>query len=273
MFEWLDSARVVVCLLFLTAASIHDIRTREVPNRVWIVFAPIGLTLTLISLALSGWNQTTILMWLVTAAVTVGLSMALFYLGLFGGADAKALMCLAAAMPIQPNISSIKPLLGSYMGAHYALPPPISTFNNAVLMATFLVVIILAKNLIDLAKYGRKIFYGLERTSLATKIFALLTGYRVEVEKLRSGKHHYIILEEFSRGENGTIKRRLKLLQRLNIEENNAAGKSIPEDLKGKIWVTMGLPFLTFVTAGFAVAIFMGDMIFTLVNLMFHLFI
>lgn len=266
MFEWLDSARTAICLLFLTAASIHDIKSREVPNSIWAAFAPIGLALTLISLALSGWNQTTILTWLVTAVVTVGLSMALFYLGLFGGADAKALICLAVAMPTQPNITLIKSLLESYAGLH-ALPLPISTFNNAVLTASLLTIAISLRNIVDLARNGRKIFEGLESAKLMTKAFAFLTGYRVDIEKLRSKKHHYIILEEFVRGENGTIKRRLKVLQRLSIGEENDLEKSIPEDLDGKIWVTMGLPFLTFITAGFIAAIFIGDMIFLLINL------
>ena len=269
MFEWLDSARTAICLLFLTAASIHDIKSREVPNSIWIAFAPIGLALTLISLALSGWSQTIILAWLVTAVVTVGLSIALFYLGLFGGADAKALMCLAASMPTQPNITPIKPLLESYIGLH-VLPPPISTFNNAVLTASLLTIAISLRNMADLARSGRRIFEGLENTRLITKAFAFLTGYRVDAEKLRSRKHHYIILEEFTRGENGTIKRRLKVLQRLSSGEENNLEKRIPEDLDGKIWVTMGLPFLTFITAGFITAIFIGDIIFLLISLTLH---
>ena len=271
MFEWLDSARTAICLLFLTAASIHDIKSREVPNSIWIVFALIGLALTLISLALSGWNRTTILTWLVTAAVTVGLSMALFYLGLFGGADAKALMCLAAAMPTQPSIMPIKPLL-EQINTHciLQLPLPISTFNNAVLTASLLAIAILIKNLVNLARNREKIFDGIENVGPLTKIFTLLTGYRVDANKLRSEKHHYIILEEISRGEDGKIKRRLKPLQRLSSEEENNMGKNIPEDLNGKIWVTPGLPFITFITAGFTTATFIGDIIFLAINILIH---
>ncbi|MEM2402046.1 MAG: A24 family peptidase C-terminal domain-containing protein [Candidatus Bathyarchaeia archaeon] len=268
MYEWFESARVAICLLFLSAASIHDIKTREVPNITWLLFAPIGLVLTLISLALNGWSQTTILAWLVTAAVTVGLSTALFHLGLFGGADAKALMCLAAAMPTQPNITSIKPLLSSFMGSHYMLqlPPPISTFNNAVLTASLLIIAISIRNLADLARHGRRIFEGLEKTSLTKKFFTFLTGYRVDAQKLRSGGHHYIILEEFSRGEDGSIKRSLKLLPRLNMSGENSSETNLPAEFNGKIWVTMGLPFIVFITMGFAAAIFIGDLILMLMG-------
>lgn len=268
MYEWFESARVAICLLFLSAASIHDIKSREVPNAIWLFFAPIGLALTLISLALNGWSQTTILAWLVTAAVTVGLSISLFYLGLFGGADAKALMCLAAAMPTQPSIMPIKSLLEPYVGPYYMLrlPPPISTFNNAVLTASLLVIAISIRNLADLARYGRRMFEGLEKTSLTTKVLTFLTGYRVDSKKLRSGRHHYIILEEFSRGEDGSIKRGLKLLARLNISEEKDEETALPAEFNGKIWVTMGLPFIVFITIGFTAAIFIGDLILMLIG-------
>jgi len=263
MYGWLDSARFAISLIFLSAASIHDIKSREVPNYIWATFAPIGLALTLISLALNGWNQTIILAWIVTAAVTIGLSMALFYLGLFGGADAKALMCLAASMPTQPNQAVIKPLMEAYT----PIPPPISTFNNAVLSASLLTIAISIRNLIDLARNGRRIFDGLEDEKLMTKAFAFMTGYRVHSRKLRSGKHHYIILEEFSKDENGRIKRRLKILKRLSIGgEGEGEEKSILNDYEGEVWVTMGLPFIVFITFGFAASILIGDLIFLLIN-------
>jgi preflagellin peptidase FlaK len=263
MYGWLDSARFAISLIFLLAASVHDIKSREVPNYIWAAFAPIGSALTLISIALNGWNQTIILAWIVTVAVTIGLSMGLFYLGLFGGADAKALMCLAASMPTQLNQAVIKPL----MEAHAPIPLPISTFNNAVLSASLLSIAISIRNLIDLARNGRRIFDGLEHEKLITKAFAFMTGYRVHSRKLRSGKRHYIILEEFSKDEDGRIKRRLKILKRLSISgEGEGEEKSIPSDYDGEVWVTMGLPFIVFITFGFVASILIGDLIFLLIN-------
>ncbi|MEM1581474.1 MAG: A24 family peptidase C-terminal domain-containing protein [Candidatus Bathyarchaeia archaeon] len=266
MCGWLDPLRFAVCLAFLSIASVHDVKTREVPNLIWVVFAPVGLALTLASLALSGWSQTFMLTWLITAAITAGLSTALFYLGLFGGADAKALICLAISMPTHPSMAEIKPALELPAYSALKLPPPISAFNNAVLMASLLAVVIAVRNLIDLAANGRRIFEGLEKERLITKAFALITGFRVDAEKIRSGKHHYILLEEFSRSENGAIKRRLKVLQRLNMEEESESGSNIPEEFNGKIWVTIGLPFLVFITVGFATAVLAGDIIFWLVE-------
>ncbi len=257
MYEWVDPLRFLLCLLFLLIASIYDIRTREVPNWIWAVFAPIGLALTLASLMLGGWSYPRITMLVISAILTICLSLALFYIGMFGGADAKALMCLAAAMPIYPEKFELT--------AKFLLPmPPISTFNNAVLAASLLTLVISFRNLIDLIKYKGRIFEGLEEERLAKKIAAFITGFRVDAEKIRGEKHYYIPLEEFRMGENGKLIRRLKILRSLNAEEREE--KLIPKELSGKIWVTMGLPFLVFIMLGFLASFFFGDIIFWLMT-------
>jgi len=261
MYEWMDPLRFSVCLLFLSAASISDIKTREVPNFIWLLFAPVGSILTLISLALNNWNLSLMTLCGLSIVIIVGLSFTLFYLGLFGGADAKALICLAFSMPVYPNLEVIGLPLKSY-SLKFLILPPLSTFNNAVLMASLLIFIITLKNLVDLIKNGMKIFEGLEREKITTKILAFITGFRVEACKIRTKKHHYIILEEFNREEDGSIRRNLKIFQRIRDEK----GENIPEEINGKIWVTIGLPFLVFITIGFTLAILMGDLIFWLLN-------
>ncbi|MEM2913186.1 MAG: A24 family peptidase C-terminal domain-containing protein [Candidatus Bathyarchaeia archaeon] len=257
MYEWVDPLRFLLCLLFLLIASIYDIRTREVPNWIWAVFAPTGLALTLTSLVLGGWSYPRITMLVISAFLTICLSLALFYIGMFGGADAKALMCLAAAMPIYPEKFELT--------ANLLLPmPPISTFNNAVLAASLLTFVISFRNLIDLIKHKGRIFEGLEKERLVKKIAAFITGFRVDAEKIRDEKHHYILLEEFSMGENGKLIRRLKILRSLNAEEREE--KLIPKELGGKVWVTMGLPFLVFIMLGFLTSFLFGDIIFWLIT-------
>jgi len=118
------------------------------------------------------------------------------------------------------------------------------------------------RNLADLIKNGMEVFEGLEEEKTITKIFAFLTGFRIEAQRLRVRKHHYIILEEFTKEEDGRIRRSLKVFQRVNSEER----KSIPKEIDGKIWVTIGLPFLVFITIGFVLAMFVGDLVFWLVN-------
>ncbi|MEM3715585.1 MAG: A24 family peptidase C-terminal domain-containing protein [Candidatus Bathyarchaeia archaeon] len=257
----LDLLRLGLCLSFLTVASIYDLKFREVPNTVWIISAPIGLTLSAISLALNiSSRPLDALIWTVTLIIVSGLSLALFYLGLWGGADAKALICLAASMPTRLNIEAIRPMLEQCLQNSFSLPISISTLNNSVLAAALLTATIALRNLIDLARSGGKIFEGLEGEGLIKKTLAFMTGYRVDAEKLRSKRHHYIIIEEFSVGSNGSFKRRLKGLRLLGAE-NDVEGK-VPEDICGKIWVTPALPFLLFMEAGLIMTVFLGDVIF-----------
>ena len=256
---WLNVLRLLLCLFFLSLASLYDIKTREVPDQVWIIFAPAGSVLTLLSLILSEWNHQNLIVSVLSIVLTVCMALILFYLGMFGGADAKALMCLAIAMPTYPETSFKFPIKA-------VLPMlPISVLNNAILLASSLVLVMMSKNLLDVI-IGEEIFEGLEAENLVTKIFAFITGFRVDVKKLRGGKHHYIVMEEFGRKENGMLMRRLKLLKPIGLEEEIT---KVPEEFNGKVWVTMGLPFLVFITLGFLIAIFVGDIIFWLVTMIF----
>lgn len=260
--HWLNALRLLLCLFFLSIASLYDIKTREIPDRIWIIFAPVGSVLTLLSLILSKWNYQNLIILILSISSTICMAFILFYLGMFGGADAKALICLAIAMPTFPEINfnlPLKPILPML---------PISVLNNSILLASSLVLVMISKNLLDVIR-EEEIFKGLEAENFITKFFAFITGFRVDAKKLRSEKHHYIVLEEFNRRENGVLMRRLKLLKSIGLKESEEQAIKIPEEFNEKIWVTMGLPFLVFITLGFLTAIFIGDIIFWLVMIMF----
>jgi preflagellin peptidase FlaK len=186
--------------------------------------------------------------------VTTGLSLVLFYFGFFGGADAKALICLSIVMPVQP--SSLK--------SHFNVQSPffpISVFSNAVLASSFLILGIASHNLIRLIQNRRELFEGLEKESCWKKIIVFFTGYKVDVDKLKRGSHH-IPMEHFSKDENGKIARRLKISARLQEEPEEKDGlDEFHELVNVKIWVTPGLPFLVFITAGFVAALIVGDVV------------
>jgi len=102
--ELFESIRISLSLVFLIYASWSDIKTREVSNKVWLLYAPLGLMLTLFEgLLYEDYDY-----WLfvgISVALTFTLAVSLFYLGAFGGADAKAFMCLALAFPTYPKFS------------------------------------------------------------------------------------------------------------------------------------------------------------------------
>jgi len=71
---------------------------------------------------------------------------------------------------------------------------------------------------------------------------------------------HYMPLERFSRGEDSKIIRHLKVTPRIEDDpQKESQQKEFLNELHEKVWVTPGLPFLVFVTAGFIAALVVGD--------------
>ena len=104
MNQILDGARIVLCLGFLVYASWCDYKTREVSNKVWVIFGPLALLLTGVQILLfSSQPVQMVTFYVLSFAITSGLAITIFYVGGFGGADAKALMCIALALPVYPE--------------------------------------------------------------------------------------------------------------------------------------------------------------------------
>jgi len=257
MKEWLEILRVFLSFFFLIVSSWYDFKTREVPNRIWIFFAPIGFALTFLQFYLSyltGENSF-LLSWLLSFAVTTGISLVLFYAGFFGGADAKALICLAITLPVYPStirhqLSVLTPLF------------PLAVLSNAVLSASLLVLVIISYNFLKLFQTRGRLFEGLENEPFWSKILAFATGFKVDPDKLKNGTH-YIPLECFSRGKDGEIHRHLRISPRLEEEPSPESDclDNVSKEPDGKVWATLGLPFLIFITVGFAAALLFGDFI------------
>ena len=256
---WIDILRVLVSLSFLLASSWYDYKSREVSNRMWILFAPIGFTLTLLQCYLEyiiRGNPMIFFSWILSPAVTTGISLSLFYAGFFGGADAKALICLSIAIPIYPRFS---PARFNVMMPLF----PLAVLINAVLASSMLVLAIFCYNMIRYLQLKGSLFKGLEHEPCWKKILVFITGIKVNPEKQKDNSH-FNPLEYLTKEKNGEITRHLKISPRLE-EENSREF----EELNGQTWATPGLPFLIFVTIGFVVAIFFGDFITWLINLTF----
>ncbi|MBS7621161.1 prepilin peptidase, partial [Candidatus Bathyarchaeota archaeon] len=109
MYQVFVAARVTVCMAFLFYASWSDYKKREVSNSVWILFAPLAFALTFSEFFLFDFEA--LPFYGLCFALTSIFATILFYAGGFGGADAKALMCLALALPFYPS-ELLKPLMG-----------------------------------------------------------------------------------------------------------------------------------------------------------------
>ena len=252
--EVLTSVRVLLSIAFLAYASWSDLKRREVDDVVWVVFAPLAFILTFLQFLL--FYQRLLYMYALSFILTLGLSIALFYTGMFGGADAKALMCLSLALPIRPEVP-FQPLAG---GIPFF---PFITFCNAVLLAASSVFYMVIRNCFWKYRTKRSFFEGFEGEPRWRKLLVFLCGYKVKAESLERTNHLYP-LEDISVEETGESKRKLLLM--LGDEEKRAVVMRLLEAVRKRriqddVWVTPGLPFIVFITIGLIIALTLGDLV------------
>jgi preflagellin peptidase FlaK len=267
----LEAARTTLSLLFLFYSSWSDYRTREVSNTVWIVFAPLAFVLTFVQVYVYEPS------WLVFYGVSFGLtavfSIVLFYAGGFGGADAKALMCLALALPFYPSNLIPSGLFASVVGENSPITLvlfPVTVFSNAVLFAAATAVYIFFRNVFWRLRTGMKLFEGgQEKESFGKKALVLLTGYKMSIGKVKE-KWHLYPLEDVEETSTGEFIRKLVVVPKDETREAmlQRLDKAVKtEAIQDSIIATPGLPMLIFVTAGLVMALLLGDVVWICVRL------
>jgi len=233
-----------------------------VSNRVWAIYAPIALTLSLTQIGLYETSQ--LPLFALSFGVTAGLALLLFYAGGFGGADSKALMCIALSLPFAPQLFS--PLLGVSPTSQIIFP--ITIFGNAVLFAAVSGVYMILRNVFWHKKRGDKMFPGnLASESIGKKLIVLITGYKMNISNVKAKWHIFPMEDVDDRQVN--LKRTLvivpreegreKIVERLSNAVNN--GK-----INCYVWATPGLPMLIFITLGLITALFFGDVVWLIVQ-------
>jgi preflagellin peptidase FlaK len=265
--EIFEAAKVTLLLAFLFYASWSDYKTREVSNRVWMLFAPLALLLSIAELLL--YESSKLPLFALSFGITAVIAFVLFYSGGFGGADSKALMCIALALPFSPA-TLLAPVVATGASPLSQNLFPLTVFSNAVLFAAATGIYMLLYNIIWHKKTGKKTFEGtLATESIGKKIVALITGYKVSVAKLKEKWHIYPMEDvEEENGEN-LVKRKLVVMPRdegrneiiTRLSKAVDAGK-----IDAYVWATPGLPMLIFITIGLIIALLFGDIVWMLVS-------
>jgi archaeal preflagellin peptidase FlaK len=225
-----------VMLLF---TSYLDMKTREVPDKVWIIFGAIGVGLQIYEVEI----QVTQFLFLIVAIVLAAvIGMGIFFAGLYGGADGKALMVLAILLP--------------YFVPHVGIYPiaPLIVLTNGILLSMLLPLGLVLLNSYRMIK-GKRIFEGFSEP-LHRKVLASFLGYK------SSGKPRdfQFSMEKKESHHDGAQEKRFDFgLMQDNFE--SAPGT----------WVTPGIPLLVFFTAGFFVLLFYGDLVISVVKFFAHL--
>jgi preflagellin peptidase FlaK len=258
-----DAARTILCLSFLIYASWSDYKTREVSDKVWVILGPLALALTAFQFFML--TPELLLTALISFAITSALALIIFYAGGFGGADAKALICISFALPVYPSYFLSQP------SGLFSPLFPLTVFTNGVLLGALSVFYALFRNLLWTVRNRGGLFQGLETESLSRKILALLSGYKIQFFRLKEG--HMFPLEDVQVNNEGKKKRKLLVFPR--DEEREEIVTRLLENGEGKktdgwVWATPGLPLLIFITAGLVIALIYGDIVWMFLDLVFQ---
>jgi len=242
----MDIYRVVFALLILAYACYSDIRKRSVSNIVWLVMMGVGIAFAGYYTLAQGMSFLILLFF--SATITGAASYIFFRLGLFGAADAKALICIALLFPTQPRfiiLSHNFPLFDASVPVVF--PFALTVLLNAAVLALAVPISLFFRNLHSL---GLKEF-----TRNAAMCFV---AYRVNIDGLRSDRftrltHTY---EEID----GHLTRRYSLggipLNSDTVQMMKAYHRE--EKVAAEVWVTLELPFILFIALGFIVCCLLG---------------
>ena len=242
----MDVYRLVFSLLILAYACYSDIRKRSVSNIVWLVMA--GVSIAFAGYCALAQGMSFLIPFIFSAAITGAVSYILFRLGLFGAADAKALICIALLFPTQPRfivLSHHFPLFDASVPVVF--PFALVVLLNAAVLALAVPISLFFRNLHSL---GLKEF-----TRNAAMCFV---AYRVNIDELRSDR--FARLTHTYEERDGHLTRRYSLggipLNSNTVQQLKAYHRE--EKVATDVWVTPELPFILFIALGFLACCLLG---------------
>ncbi len=233
----INAARIAILASGLLYASYEDWTVREVNDLVWILCGAAAGALTIVNLAY-GWDPGLATLLAISIGLSVGLAFAFYFLGLYGGADAKAIALVSVGLPLYYPPARLHPFTG------------LATLSNGLILSLGLLLVFFFWNLVALAR-GEKIFEGFEHEGRLRKLAAMFLGIRARDARRRK---FWFPLEAERDGKRFFD---FKLLS-LELEELD----------RDDCWITPGIPLLIFITAGFLTYVFVGDILEILLKLL-----
>jgi len=257
-----DGLSILTCLAFLTYSSWSDLRTREVSDRVWLIFFPIALSLTSIKIA---FRQELIQISILSVFLSLTISAVLLYSGFFGGADIKALICITVSTPTP--LATVEPVTG-FLHPFF----PVTFFCNSCLIALSPAAYITLRNMLRISKGDTRLFSGFEEEPAWRKMLAFISGYKTNFSELK--KKHLYPMEQVSASDGKTL-RRFRFFLDVEADQEETV-KELERHLQKRpipreVWVSPGLPMLVFFTLGYVSTITLGDFTIWLAKILIQL--
>ncbi len=238
---WLEYSRSIVSIALLSVSSIQDVRSREIDDRVWIVLLASALLLNMLGVFQGSVEPA---WWLVFTGLQSLLFLLLYYGGVYGGADAKSLMCLSLMYPSSPTGFLIELSTGR-------LPVAFSTLNNALMLTMLYLPANLIWNLSVRLK-GAELFKGLEKEGFLRRAAALMLLRKVRFSQYCSENSRFLLAEKRSR----SGLRRIVFSRRINGDEAEQVFNSDEH-----VFASFLMPLQVLVLLGLLTRLFYGDIL------------
>jgi preflagellin peptidase FlaK len=213
--------RIVLVLTMLAIGGILDVWKREVHDYLWLGFGGAGIALLVIEPFPMDVIYSTLFALIIAPIVLV-----IWRMGLFGGADAFALIAIAIIAPqftLAENIVT-----------------PITTLSNAAVLFVVPLMINALRNIVSIIKH-ENIFEGFEDPTYK-KILASFLGY-----KAKNPKYGF------------SIEKNEHKVRKFVFSFHNADNAEFSE--KPNTWITPGIPYLLLIIGGFLIQLVYGDII------------
>lgn len=249
--------RILLALTCLVTACYSDYKTRTVSNKLWKTFLPLSLTLTCFTILM--FDSSKLYSTIISVTTTTVFALILFYTGAFGGADSKALIYIATALPYLPTVNftifkNISPIAQSF--------PAITTLTNAVLITLVSTAYLTMHNLIQCKITHQPLFPDqLKKEPLIKKMLTLITSQKYTITQLQQNKHLYPTEQITLNTTTQTTQR--KLLATPNYDNKQQTLNALTEKCNinriQTVWATPGIPMLIYITAGLIITLTIGD--------------
>lgn len=220
--------RTVLALSMLGMGCYWDLKNREITDYLWVVFGLAALILVFVSSDMTG-----TLLTMGVALIVAPVSMLIWRLGYFGGADAFSLIVLAALAP------------GLSFSAGFV--SPFTTLVNSVLLSAIPLSVNILRNLASLARH-ENIFKGFENETRKSKALAMLVGY-----KAKNPRFSFPIESKANK----------KKIFDFSLKHADTAEFCSSPDT----WVTPAIPYMFFIMSGFVVQLCYGDLLFSFLGI------
>lgn len=232
MDDTTTAVRFLLGGVMLAGGVVYDLRERRVPNPWWVPFAWLAGVLAVGDLADPARDWVVLALRYGVAAVLAGAFYLLWRLRLFGGADAKALIVLAALAPFPP-------------GNGLAVQPALDALANGSLLMLTVPFAFLAANLV--------------RGDL--RLPAALLGRRIPLARAR--QRHVWPMQRADPTAPGGLRWRYwqRLTGNLDAEFDALERLGIPA-----VWVTPKVPFMLLLLAGWLLAWRWGNLLLAAAN-------